>query len=289
MQAWWQEAMGAKIVRDPAHDSNYDTGGSAARPFFIIHDIEGSAGSARNKFRNKDAGGSTQFVVDGPIAYQMVSNLDTAWGCGNWYYNQRGVQAEIPGYAGRPYNLTDIDTAARLCAQWAKETGYPIRKLNRAEISAKLPGVFGHEDVPNPDNPLKFGGKEGHTDPGPTFPWSEFIARAQGYYEKGGGTAVIPVADFRRFDGYKWPTGFAIDGNFIRHWLTIGGLVPAGSVVAATRQYGYPLSGAIGWRGLTVQWFERARLELHPGGEITMGRVGAEFYDQVRDQAPFLD
>lgn len=280
IQAWWTSAQGASVVRDPADPTNYDVTNSPARPFFIVHDIEGGAGGARSKFKQQNQDASTQFVVDGPIAYQMVSNWDSAYGCGNGYYNDRGVQVEIPGYVGRTYNSIDVDTAARLCAQWAKETGYPIRKLSKAEVSAKLPGVFGHEDVPNPNNPLLFGGKSGHVDPGSTFPWSQFITLAQGYLEKGGGPTTTPGTDFSAYIGYKFPGGYVIDRAYIRHYLTLGGFIPGGDLANAIRIFGYPVSGVLGWGRMTVQWFERARFETQPDGTITLGRVGAELYDR---------
>lgn len=52
----------------------------------------------------------------------------------------------------------------------------------------------------------------------------------------------------------------------------------------ALARYGWPLSGlyteTVGEaRGLAVQWFERARIEVHPDGSITEGRLGAEMLE----------
>ncbi|MBN9387853.1 MAG: N-acetylmuramoyl-L-alanine amidase [Chloroflexi bacterium] len=66
-------------------------------------------------------------------------------------------------------------------------------------------------------------------------------------------------------------TGFAVNEPFASFWRDHGGL----SV------FGRPVSEAIsGEKGFpecqSIQWFERARFELHPGGVIMLGLVGNE-------------
>jgi N-acetyl-anhydromuramyl-L-alanine amidase AmpD len=65
-------------------------------------------------------------------------------------------------------------------------------------------------------------------------------------------------------------TGQTVRGAFLAFWRERGGLP----------LFGYPLTGEFAERGLTVQYFERARFELHPDApaaqRVQLGRVGAE-------------
>lgn len=69
-------------------------------------------------------------------------------------------------------------------------------------------------------------------------------------------------------------TGYCIDGRMREFWEQNGGL----------RVFGYPITPlqteTIEGRTLQVQWFERARLELHPANrrpyDVQLGRLGAD-------------
>jgi hypothetical protein len=58
-------------------------------------------------------------------------------------------------------------------------------------------------------------------------------------------------------------TGHAISGQFKTFWETKGGLMA----------FGYPISGVFVEDGLTVQYFERARIEDHGNGLILLGAL----------------
>ena len=82
--------------------------------------------------------------------------------------------------------------------------------------------------------------------------------------------AVVPPVTTVTF-----PTGIAMDKRygFYQFWEYHGG-VPI---------FGYPLTNEMQEDGLTVQWFERARFELHPGNVVRLGRVGAELLEARSD------
>jgi hypothetical protein len=67
-------------------------------------------------------------------------------------------------------------------------------------------------------------------------------------------------------------TGMSVGGGFLQFWLAMGGL----------EIFGYPITQEVkDAAGLTVQWFERARFEHHPGSnpvhwDVLLGRLGAE-------------
>src|SRR5689334_20111629 len=76
--------------------------------------------------------------------------------------------------------------------------------------------------------------------------------------------ALAPVAAAQ--GGRLFPeTGYTVSGPFLAYWQSRGGLAA----------FGYPLSEARVERGdfpggtALVQWFERARFELHPEGAGT--------------------
>lgn len=69
---------------------------------------------------------------------------------------------------------------------------------------------------------------------------------------------------------YYEQTGHTLRGAFAQFWQKSGGL-PI---------FGYPISEEIQERGMTVQYFERARFELMPNGSIQLGRLGVELLDK---------
>lgn len=78
------------------------------------------------------------------------------------------------------------------------------------------------------------------------------------------------------------PTGITMrrDFGFYQYWSAHGGV----------EEFGYPIRDEETEGGLTVQYFERARLELHPDGVIRRGLVGAELLaarwvaDELREE-----
>jgi hypothetical protein len=65
-------------------------------------------------------------------------------------------------------------------------------------------------------------------------------------------------------------TGHTVRGEFIDFYNQHGGL----------RVFGYPITEMFSWNGRTVQYFQRARLELHPdkptGERVQLGALGEE-------------
>ena len=160
----------------PAAATNYTV---ANRPYdypidmIVIHDIEGSYASAIKTFQDPNRHGSAHYVISfHGLVTQMVSEHNIAWHAGNWDYNTRSIGIEHEGYASQnlytiPEYRTSAELAASICSRW----GVP---MDRAHI-------IGHYQVPDPDHPGLFGGTDHHTDPGPYWNWTYYIARAQYY------------------------------------------------------------------------------------------------------------
>lgn len=88
---------------------------------------------------------------------------------------------------------------------------------------------------------------------------------------------LIPVAVHSEGDPLCFnATGFCIDGRIRDFWLANGGLVTFGLPITPLQ------SEQIEGRERQVQWFERARIELHPElaapYDLQLGRVGAEAF-----------
>jgi len=159
----------------PASPDNYST---ANRPhdypvdMIIIHDTEGSYGSAIQEFQNPATQASAHYVVSdlGQIT-QMVAEHDIAWHAGNWDYNTRSIGIEHEGYAWTNgwYTWAMYDASAQLAASICSRWGVPMDRQH----------VIGHSEVPDPNNPGQFGGSGHHTDPGPYWDWTYYMSKAQ--------------------------------------------------------------------------------------------------------------
>jgi hypothetical protein len=156
----------------PAHSGNFQ---AADRPreraidTVVIHDIEGPGESAVRWFQNPMARASAHYVLgaDGKL-WQQVRERDIAWHAGNRDTNARSVGIEHAGYAYRPgfYNHAQYTASARLVRAITQRHGIPRDRTR----------IIAHSEVPHPDDPTRFGGRSGHTDPGPYWDWAYFMA-----------------------------------------------------------------------------------------------------------------
>lgn len=131
----------------------------------VIHDIEGSAYSALNRFQNPQAAGSAHYIVDGDgTIYQVVREKDIAYHDGNFWYNQHSIGIEHTGYDATGYhwyNASEYLASAKLVAYLLKKYQLP---LDRAHIVA-------HATVPSPSATSL----PNHVDPGPYWLWDYYF------------------------------------------------------------------------------------------------------------------
>ncbi len=158
---------------------------NANRPavqLIVIHTTEGSEressaedGAAYDARRTD--GTSTHYFHDVNSTVQCVLTEDIAHAA-RTQGNLRGIQHELCGRAGQgEAGWADVNSqgtlrkAAKQCARDAKKWSIPVRHLTIAQIEDSEKGFCGHWDVTRafPQD------KGTHTDPGPAFPWTDFL------------------------------------------------------------------------------------------------------------------
>lgn len=129
---------------------------------------------------------SSHFGVDPEEVYQYVREADVAWHCAK--ANSRGIGIEHAGYAldqkdnqghvivpatdwSTPPAQAMLARGAKLAAQLCRAWSVPVVRLTPAEIQRGARGIVGHVDVTT-----AFPGSGTHVDPGPRWPWEQYLA-----------------------------------------------------------------------------------------------------------------
>lgn len=155
--------------------------GGADVNYVVIHDTEGGWDGSVATLQN-DPGKSVQYIIgqDGRVG-QFMTEADTAYHAGNFYYNQRSVGIEHVGYSTKPYPTKQYDASGKLVRHLADK--YKVAK-DRAHI-------IGHDQIPNgtrisssaapcATSPkacaanVSYGGANHHTDPG-VWEWARLM------------------------------------------------------------------------------------------------------------------
>ncbi|MFD9948778.1 N-acetylmuramoyl-L-alanine amidase [Nonomuraea sp. NPDC059023] len=156
----------------------------------VIHTMEtGETGNVAENvaayFARRATKASAHVCVDNNSEIRCVADSDTAWaapGC-----NDDGLQMELAGRAGQnnsqwadPYSVALLHRAAKIAAAWTKKYNIPIRRLTHAELRAGKAGFIGHIDA------SKVYKRSDHWDPGPHFPWEQFLQLVRSYRDGSG-------------------------------------------------------------------------------------------------------
>jgi len=173
------------------YPASYSKGRNRAIQYVVIHSTEGSEGptsaedgAAYDKRRTD--GTSTHLFVDSNSAVREVPDADRAHHA-RFHGNEIGVGIELCGRAGQTpiqwhdaSSLPMLKLAAKEVAAICQAHALPVRRLSVAQVRAayyapaseRPKGICGHVDVtaayPEDDG--------SHWDPGPNFPWVEFLA-----------------------------------------------------------------------------------------------------------------
>ena len=99
---------------------NYTSGNYgivALFPHWTCGGFDGSVSTLQNPNRQASA----HYVIEGTKVAQLVSENDSAWHCGNYYYNMRSISYELVGWSGHPPTYETLDTCARMMAQASRK------------------------------------------------------------------------------------------------------------------------------------------------------------------------
>jgi N-acetyl-anhydromuramyl-L-alanine amidase AmpD len=159
-----------QIEHRPANPLNYSERRGSKIDMIVIHTTQGpTAQSAINWFADPDAHASAHYVIspEGKI-YRCVDDTKNAWHAGNGPYNRRSIGIECAGdcYHAKMWTPELVAALHDLCRDICK----------RLHIPADREHIIGHDRVPNPKDPTKFGGANGHVDPGKHFDWTALYA-----------------------------------------------------------------------------------------------------------------
>lgn len=144
----------------------------------VIHytagnDGYGAQGTARY-FRDPNASGSAHYITDSDESIQCAHDNVVCWHAPPNTHSL-GIEMECSGANGAKghwvlaSHIAMMHRTALLTAQKCLQYGVPVVKLSVADLRAGKRGVCGHVDVS-----LAFG-QSTHTDPGPYFPWVQFM------------------------------------------------------------------------------------------------------------------
>lgn len=234
--------------------------GKAVR-FIVIHYTAGAERStsaedgAAYDARRTD-GTSTHYFVDRDSIIQCVRTSDRA-NAARHRGNRLGIQYELCGTQQTraqwldAASLPTLRNAARQVARDCKKYGIPVRRLSVAETRrawTEFPngprGIVGHVDCTRafPED----GGD--HTDPGPEFPWTDFLAMVREEIAKGAITSEIKETEVALADELieistssapLFPTAKVGDKKPASQWLALSaiyaqrGATTAAALVAA--------------------------------------------------------
>lgn len=195
---------------------------------------------------------------DGLVVLMVPLNY-TAWTPGNDFYAKKSINLEISGFASKGF--TDAQyTSYAAYHRWAVRAGAKIANTYIGRTGAAS-GILGHQDVPNPDKPGKFGGVSGHTDPGPKFDWVKFVELC-----KGGDSSLITLpygvtvdaagALIFPINGAEIPLNFGFKEAFLTLFGNVSQGDLSGAIMRGVRIYGLPVAPEVVVENGAEQEFE---------------------------------
>lgn len=177
---------------------NFSKGRKRSPLVIVLHttespEIPGVAANVANWFSQKASKVSAHYVVSATEVIQCVEDKNQAWHAGK--ANGWSIGVEMCGKAGQsqsdwldPFSRKMLDRAARLVANLCTVHDIPVSKLGPGDLLViaegnDVKGICGHVDVSK-----SLGGT--HWDPGPAFPWLDFLLAVRAYVESPPGEAL---------------------------------------------------------------------------------------------------
>jgi N-acetyl-anhydromuramyl-L-alanine amidase AmpD len=169
---------------------NYTIGREGASiQYIVIHDTEELYADTIQTFQDPARQASAHYVIrssDGAVV-QMVSNANTAWHCGNWYFNTHSIGIEHEGWMRAPqrwYTEAMYQSSARLVARLARTYHVPVDRehiVGHYQVvvggGAMIPACSGSQ----PWSYCILHDNNNHQDPGPGWNWDHYLALVRQY------------------------------------------------------------------------------------------------------------
>lgn len=138
----------------------------------------GAASGTAKYFQDPNASGSAHYVVDPTTTLQCAYDSVVCWHAPPNLHSI-GIEIECSlandgkGHWQQANHIAMMQRAADLTAAKCIQYNIPIVKLSPTDLLNSKRGICGHVDVTNAFH------QSTHTDPGPYFPWQQFIAMVQ--------------------------------------------------------------------------------------------------------------
>jgi N-acetyl-anhydromuramyl-L-alanine amidase AmpD len=170
------------LVDEFIQAANYRTANRTEVRWVMVHTMEapekpGTAEAVARWFAGqsgKPPPTSAHYCVDNDSIVLCVDESDVAWGCRG--ANRYSVHYELSGYAKQSaqdwsddFSQAMLRRTAQQAAVTAARWGIPVQKIGPTEMRAGHKGFCGHVDG------TKAFKKSTHYDPGPNFPWDDFL------------------------------------------------------------------------------------------------------------------
>lgn len=159
---------------------NYYAGRDKTLRLIVIHTMETPEQQGRARWCAQYFAGpgapqaSAHACIDDQEVVLCLPPSATAWAAPG--ANSDGYQVEHAGYASQgaagwadAYSQRMLALSATHTAQIARAAGIPLRHLTDGELAAGQAGFVGHDQV---SRVYKL---SDHTDPGPAFPWTQYM------------------------------------------------------------------------------------------------------------------
>ncbi len=149
--------------------------------WFVVHDTEGFMAGDENILTSPALPVESAHALidtDGSLVF-MVPLDTTAWTAGNDLVSEQAIQVELSGFAAAGFPDQQYHSLAAFF-RWCRGQGMvnvPATYIGRRDADngplPDLPGIIGHQDVP--DGMGGWGGSKHHTDPGAFFDFTKLV------------------------------------------------------------------------------------------------------------------
>jgi N-acetyl-anhydromuramyl-L-alanine amidase AmpD len=167
----------------------YENGQRPVRVIVIhdmeFHETENAAEVIANDFATRGPGqkSSAHICVDSNSIVQCVKDNDIAYAAPG--ANNDGIHIELTGFARQTrdqwldeYGLALLDNGANATAQYCLKYDILPVHLTNEELREGSRGIVGHAQVSEVYK------KSDHMDPGPGFPWDDFMQMVSSHYDR---------------------------------------------------------------------------------------------------------